>query len=396
MYVHTPWQELAVTKDGRDLPSGDGMGSWSARTVHFGGSLAVVLGKPGHEDVTDASRAGCSAAPEGSISVIAALNATHTSFATGEAATHAANHRCQANHMHWVHGWMEGGLVLPPMRKLGELCGWKRVEIMSRAPPRYRIFSFEAHRVEPQRGEVTDFAIEHWPSADVQRQALAFADVRYAIAAIKKDFGKPKKTGVTTKMPQKRANEHRQAMSNAMRLPPGMRKPVRLPDESQEDHAERVRAPISTQTPTATPQPNPKQVRIFKEKTEQRWQLERLRDREKGRAKALATGRAPAAVGTTFELLRSCQQGGEIYEPLRVVGFRTCVSGASDTRQVWLYDVSTLQEPPRVYESQDFSGGARVRRVLPPPRPPLTSESARAARYQTRLVAQVAGLGQGE
>lgn len=253
MYVHTPWQELAVTKDGRDLPSGDGMGSWSARTVHFGGSLAVVLGKPGHEDVTDASRAGCSAAPEGSISVIAALNATHTSFATGEAATHAANHRCQANHMHWVHGWMEGGLVLPPMRKLGELCGWKRVEIMKRPPLRYRIFSFEAHRMEPRRGELTDFAIEHWPSADVQRQAFAFADERYAIAAIKKDFGKPKKTGAKTKTPQERAKEHRQAMSNAMRLPPGMWMPVRLPDESQEDHAERVRAPNLNPNPNCNP-----------------------------------------------------------------------------------------------------------------------------------------------
>ena len=218
------------------------MAAWSARTVHFGGSLAVVLGKPGHEGVPDASRAGCSAAPEGSISVVAALNATHTSFATGEAATHAANHRCQAGHMHWVHGWMEGGLVLPPMRKLGELCGWKRVELMKRAPPRYKIFSFENRRVEPLRGELTDFAFEHWPSADVQRKAMAFADERYAIAAIKKEFGKPKKTGANTKLPQERAREHRQAMSNAMRLPPGMWKPVRLPDESEEDLAEQVRA----------------------------------------------------------------------------------------------------------------------------------------------------------
>ena len=109
----------------------------------------------------------------------------------------------------------------------------------------------------------------------------------------------------------------------------------------------------------------PKQARIFKENMERKWKLEQLRDREKERARALATGTGPAPVeaGTTFELLMSCQQGGEIYEPVRVVGFRTCVSGASDTRQVWLYDVCTLEEPPRVYESQDFSRGARVRRV---------------------------------
>ena len=132
----------------------------------------------------------------------------------------------------------------------------------------------------------------------------------------------------------------------------------------------------------------PKQVRIFKENMERKWKLEQLRDREKGKARRLATGPAPVEAGTTFELLRSCQQGGEIYEPV-VVGFRTCVSGASDTRRVWLYDVCTLEEPPRVYESQDFSRGARMRRVLAPPTPPLTPARARAALHQTRSVVQV-------
>ena len=130
-------------------------------------------------------------------------------------------------------------------------------------------------------------------------------------------------------------------------------------------------------------------MRIFKERMESKWQLEQLREREKGRARALATGRDPAAVGTTFELLRSCQQGGDIYERVRVVRFSTCVSGASDTRQVWLYDVCTFEEPPRVYESQDFSRGTRIRRVVAPPTPPLTPARARAAPHQTRSVVQV-------
>ena len=90
------------------------------------------------------------------------------------------------------------------------------------------------------------------------------------------------------------------------------------------------------------------------------------------------------------------KQGGELYERLRVDGFRTCVSGASDTRPVWLYDVSSLEEPSRMYHSQDFSTGARVRRVLAPPTPPLTPARARAAHHQTRSVAQVAGLDQDE
>ena len=110
---------------------------------------------------------------------------------------------------------------------------------------------------------------------------------------------------------------------------------------------------------------------------------------ERERARALATGGAPVEVGTTFELLRPCQQGGELYERLRVDGFRTCVSGASDTRPVWLYDVSSIEEPSRMYHSQDFSTGARVRRVSAPPTPPLTPASARAAHHQTRSVVQV-------